>query len=192
MPLTMFHTYVKEARRPVVIWLWLQSIVGVAGGSTRAALTLHQARRNNMADVSAKDGSQETLVNLAALVCSLLMVPIVADHHTWVLSFNGWILIVLTCCYLYMWLSYCTVSLIVSSVNWIDCWDTLKEVGVWSINFEKGSSLDWSDRISHLKLPAAIYSKLLWCDIGREKTFWTLCIIFFFLKWQKFELSPHW
>ena len=54
----------------------------MAGGSTRAALTLHQARRNNMADVSAKDGSQETLVNLAALVCSLLMVPIVADHHT--------------------------------------------------------------------------------------------------------------
>ena len=36
----------------------LQSIVGVAGGATRAALTQHQARRNNMADVSAKDGSQ--------------------------------------------------------------------------------------------------------------------------------------
>nr|XP_023687470.1 RUS1 family protein C16orf58 homolog isoform X3 [Paramormyrops kingsleyae] len=39
----------------------LKSIVGVAGGATRAALTLHQARRDNMADVSAKDGSQETL-----------------------------------------------------------------------------------------------------------------------------------
>lgn len=35
-----------------------QSIVGVAGGATRAALTVHQARRNNMADISAKDGSQ--------------------------------------------------------------------------------------------------------------------------------------
>ena len=35
-----------------------QSIVGVAGGATRAALTQHQARRDNMADVSAKDGSQ--------------------------------------------------------------------------------------------------------------------------------------
>ena len=35
-----------------------QAVVGVAGGSTRAALTAHQARRNNMADVSAKDGSQ--------------------------------------------------------------------------------------------------------------------------------------
>ena len=36
----------------------LQSLVGVAGGATRAALTLHQARRDNMADISAKDGSQ--------------------------------------------------------------------------------------------------------------------------------------
>ena len=32
--------------------------MGVAGGATRAALVQHQARRDNMADVSAKDGSQ--------------------------------------------------------------------------------------------------------------------------------------
>eukprot|EP00064_Thunnus_orientalis_P016015 superscaffoldBa00003086_g16078 len=36
-----------------------KSIVGVAGGATRAALTVHQARRDNMADISAKDGSQQ-------------------------------------------------------------------------------------------------------------------------------------
>jgi hypothetical protein len=62
-----------------------KSIVGVAGGATRAALTQHQvstqfltinygltdiqvfvpqARQGNLADVSAKDGSQETLGNL--------------------------------------------------------------------------------------------------------------------------------
>ena len=39
----------------------LQSIVGVAGGATKAAFTQHQARRDNMADVSAKDGSQVRL-----------------------------------------------------------------------------------------------------------------------------------
>uniref|UniRef100_A0A8D1NPM8 RUS family member 1 n=1 Tax=Sus scrofa TaxID=9823 RepID=A0A8D1NPM8_PIG len=55
-------------------------IVGVAGGATRAALTMHQARRNNMADVSAKDGSQETLVGLAGLLVSLLMLPLVSDR----------------------------------------------------------------------------------------------------------------
>ncbi|XP_062841028.1 RUS1 family protein C16orf58 homolog [Trichomycterus rosablanca] len=55
-------------------------IVGVAGGATRAALTVHQARRNNMADVSAKDGSQETLVNLVALVFSMTLIPLVSDN----------------------------------------------------------------------------------------------------------------
>ncbi|XP_075438463.1 RUS family member 1, partial [Ascaphus truei] len=54
-------------------------IVGVAGGATRAALTVHQARRDNMADVCAKDGSQETLVNLAGLLVSLLLVPLVTE-----------------------------------------------------------------------------------------------------------------
>ncbi|XP_037670062.1 RUS family member 1 isoform X2 [Choloepus didactylus] len=53
-------------------------IVSVAGGATRAALTMHQARRNNMADVAAKDSSQETLVNLAGLLVSLLMLPLVS------------------------------------------------------------------------------------------------------------------
>lgn len=57
-----------------------KSIVGVAGGATRAALTVHQARRDNMADISAKDGSQETLVNLAGLIVSLLLIPLVTDN----------------------------------------------------------------------------------------------------------------
>ncbi|KAM4597724.1 RUS family member 1 [Polymixia lowei] len=57
-----------------------KSVVGVAGGATRAALTVHQARRDNMADVSAKDGSQETLVNLAGLLVSLILIPLVTDN----------------------------------------------------------------------------------------------------------------
>lgn len=44
----------------------MKSIVGVAGGATRTALIHHQAIHNNVADVSAKDGSQETCVNLIA------------------------------------------------------------------------------------------------------------------------------
>ncbi|XP_055464851.1 RUS family member 1 isoform X2 [Psammomys obesus] len=66
-------------------------IVGVAGGATRAALTMHQARRNNMADVSAKDSSQETVVNLAGLLVSLLMLPLVSDCPS--LSFGCFILL---------------------------------------------------------------------------------------------------
>ncbi|XP_071944514.1 RUS family member 1-like [Antedon mediterranea] len=66
-----------------------RSIVGVAGGATRAALTMHQARRNNMADVSAKDGSQETLVNLAALLIGLIITPLASGNYmlTWSLFF---------------------------------------------------------------------------------------------------------
>ncbi|CAG5123515.1 unnamed protein product [Candidula unifasciata] len=56
-----------------------RSIVGVAGGATRAALTQHQARRNNMADVSAKDGSQ-TLVNLAEQICIFTSLHLFANY----------------------------------------------------------------------------------------------------------------
>uniref|UniRef100_A0A3P9IWX6 Zgc:162613 n=1 Tax=Oryzias latipes TaxID=8090 RepID=A0A3P9IWX6_ORYLA len=59
-----------------------KAIVGVAGGATRAALTVHQARRDNMADISAKDGSQETLVNLAGLVVSLILIPLITDNSS--------------------------------------------------------------------------------------------------------------
>ncbi|XP_054849191.1 RUS family member 1 [Eublepharis macularius] len=68
---------------------FFKCIVGVAGGATRAALTMHQARRDNMADVSAKDGSQETLVNLAGLLCSLFLIPLVADNLHLTYSFYG-------------------------------------------------------------------------------------------------------
>lgn len=53
----------------------LTATVGVAGGATRATLAAHQARANNLADVSAKDGSQENMVNLAALLFSLALLP---------------------------------------------------------------------------------------------------------------------
>ncbi|KHJ95806.1 hypothetical protein OESDEN_04240 [Oesophagostomum dentatum] len=59
----------------------LRCVVGVAGGATRTAITQHQARRNNLADVASKDGSQETMVNVTALVVSLIMLPLVSGKH---------------------------------------------------------------------------------------------------------------
>lgn len=84
-----------------------KSIVGVAGGATRAALTQHQARSNNMADVSAKDGSQETLVNLAAFLFSLLLLRIVAG--------NPWLLysIFISFTLLHIFANYRAVSCVV-------------------------------------------------------------------------------
>ncbi|GFG32142.1 hypothetical protein Cfor_06901 [Coptotermes formosanus] len=66
----MFLTYSTHI---LCIATALKSIVGVAGGATRAAITQHQAIRNNMADVSAKDGSQETFVNLCASAVGIII-----------------------------------------------------------------------------------------------------------------------
>ncbi len=56
-----------------------RALVGVAGGATRTAITQHQAKADNISDVAAKDGSQETLVNLAALVINLQILPLVSE-----------------------------------------------------------------------------------------------------------------
>ncbi|XP_037084942.1 LOW QUALITY PROTEIN: RUS family member 1-like [Pollicipes pollicipes] len=55
-----------------------KSLVGVAGGATRAAITQHQALRSNMADLSVKDGSQERVVNLVGLLATMALLPLVA------------------------------------------------------------------------------------------------------------------
>ncbi|CAG5095163.1 Oidioi.mRNA.OKI2018_I69.XSR.g14060.t1.cds [Oikopleura dioica] len=52
------------------------ALVGVAGGCSRTAMTIHQARRDNASDVQAKDQSQETLVGLVGLVFSYFLVPL--------------------------------------------------------------------------------------------------------------------
>ncbi|KAL5251926.1 hypothetical protein ACHWQZ_G014907 [Mnemiopsis leidyi] len=55
-----------------------RSLVGVAGGCTRATIKQHQAQCNNMADVSAKDGSQEKLSGLLGLVLSMTLINIIS------------------------------------------------------------------------------------------------------------------
>lgn len=66
-----------------------RALVGVAGGATRTAITQHQAKADNISDVAAKDGSQETLVNLAALIVNLYILPLVSGDKSmvWMLFF---------------------------------------------------------------------------------------------------------
>ncbi|CAG9760087.1 unnamed protein product [Ceutorhynchus assimilis] len=64
----------------------MYSIVGIAGGATRASITHHQAIRDNMAEVSAKDGSQETIVNLIGSLGSIFLLNIISSTSMeWVL-----------------------------------------------------------------------------------------------------------
>lgn len=53
--------------------------VGVAGSATRASITQHQAIKGNMADVSAKDGSQETFVNLVASMIGIFLLALFSE-----------------------------------------------------------------------------------------------------------------
>ena len=62
-----------------------------------AKLDKSQARNNNISDVAAKDGSQETMVNLTALAINLLALPWISAEKSrvWVSFF------ILTCLHLF-------------------------------------------------------------------------------------------
>lgn len=53
-----------------------RAITGVAGGATRAALTQHFAQHGNAADVSAKEGSQETATTLVGMLLGMAFLHI--------------------------------------------------------------------------------------------------------------------
>ncbi|KAJ8760516.1 hypothetical protein K2173_015183 [Erythroxylum novogranatense] len=50
-----------------------RSFTGVASGATRAALTQHFALQNNAADISAKEGSQETVATMIGMAVGMLL-----------------------------------------------------------------------------------------------------------------------
>ncbi|KAL6645149.1 hypothetical protein ACP70R_016757 [Stipagrostis hirtigluma subsp. patula] len=57
-----------------------RSFTGVASGATRAALTQHFALANNAADISAKEGSQETLATMLGMGLGMLLAHITRGH----------------------------------------------------------------------------------------------------------------
>ncbi|EFJ38684.1 hypothetical protein SELMODRAFT_402795 [Selaginella moellendorffii] len=59
---------------------FMNDIAGVAGGATRAALTQHFARKQNAADVSAKEGSQETAATLVGMIVGMFLARLTANN----------------------------------------------------------------------------------------------------------------
>ncbi|XP_043707509.1 protein root UVB sensitive 3 isoform X2 [Telopea speciosissima] len=57
-----------------------RSFTGVAIGATRAALTQHFSLQNNAADISAKEGSQETMATMIGMVFGMLLAHITMGH----------------------------------------------------------------------------------------------------------------
>ncbi|GBG24753.1 RUS1 family protein C16orf58-like [Hondaea fermentalgiana] len=61
----------------------LKAMCGIAAGATRVVITNHFARDGNTADVQAKEGSQETLVNLIGMASGLRLAQFVDAHAEW-------------------------------------------------------------------------------------------------------------
>ncbi|KAG5532755.1 hypothetical protein RHGRI_027156 [Rhododendron griersonianum] len=57
-----------------------RSFTGVASGATRAALTQHFALQNNAADISAKEGSQETVATMIGMALGMLLAHVTMGY----------------------------------------------------------------------------------------------------------------
>ncbi|KAM7269881.1 hypothetical protein ACFE04_025378 [Oxalis oulophora] len=57
-----------------------RSFTGVASGATRAALTQHFALQNNAADISAKEGSQETVATMVGMALGMLLARVTSGN----------------------------------------------------------------------------------------------------------------
>ncbi|KAL4961429.1 RUS1 family protein [Aspergillus stella-maris] len=63
----------------------LRALCGIAGGSSKASLSAHFSRWGNLAEVNAKDSSQETVISLIGmLVGSLVVSHITSFTATWI------------------------------------------------------------------------------------------------------------
>ncbi|KAH0527169.1 hypothetical protein TsFJ059_002195 [Trichoderma semiorbis] len=63
----------------------LRALCGVAAGASKAALSVHFARQDNLAELNAKEASQETAVGLIGLLVGTLVVKAIEDHSSVVL-----------------------------------------------------------------------------------------------------------
>ncbi|RAK98377.1 RUS1 family protein [Aspergillus ibericus CBS 121593] len=63
----------------------LRALCGVAGGSSKASLSAHFSRWGNLAEVNAKDSSQETIISLIGmLVGSVVVSHVTSFAATWI------------------------------------------------------------------------------------------------------------
>ncbi|KAF9886230.1 hypothetical protein FE257_011953 [Aspergillus nanangensis] len=63
----------------------LRALCGVAGGSSKASLSAHFSRWGNLAEVNAKDSSQETIISLIGMLVGSFVVSHVTSYPaTWI------------------------------------------------------------------------------------------------------------
>ncbi|KAG6007578.1 hypothetical protein E4U21_005776 [Claviceps maximensis] len=89
----------------------LRAMCGVAAGASKAALSVHFAKHDNLAELNAKEASQETAVGLIGLLVGTLVVKVVEDPRTVVC-----LMIVLV--FVHLWMNYLGVrSVCMTTLN---------------------------------------------------------------------------
>ncbi|KAG6094435.1 hypothetical protein E4U30_003356 [Claviceps sp. LM220 group G6] len=89
----------------------LRALCGVAAGASKAALSVHFAKHDNLAELNAKEASQETAVGLVGLLVGTLVVKVVQDPASVV-----YLMIVLVLAHL--WMNYLGVrSVCMTTLN---------------------------------------------------------------------------
>lgn len=63
----------------------LRALCGVAAGASKAALSVHFAKHDNLAELNAKEASQETAVGLVGLLVGTVVVKYIESHRSVVL-----------------------------------------------------------------------------------------------------------
>jgi hypothetical protein len=77
----------------------LRALCGVAAGASKAALSVHFAKHDNLAELNAKEASQETAVGLIGLLVGTFIVKHVEDH-------NSVVCLMVVLVFAHLWMNY--------------------------------------------------------------------------------------
>lgn len=77
----------------------LRALCGVSAGASKAALSVHFAKHDNLAELNAKEASQETAVGLVGLLVGTMVVKVIEDHTSVV-----YLMILLV--FAHLWMNY--------------------------------------------------------------------------------------
>ncbi|KAM0548204.1 hypothetical protein ACHAPJ_010003 [Fusarium lateritium] len=128
----------------------LRALCGVAAGASKAALSVHFAKHDNLAELNAKEASQETAVGLVGLLVGTLVVKYVEDH-------NSVVSLMVILVFAHLWMNYLGVRSV--------CMDNLNRQRA-TILFEeylKTGSVLTPKEVAHLE------NILLWRPIVRNQ-----------------------
>ncbi|KAG5942904.1 hypothetical protein E4U53_007141 [Claviceps sorghi] len=89
----------------------LRALCGVAAGASKAALSVHFAKHDNLAELNAKEASQETAVGLVGLLVGTLVVKVVEEPRSVVC-------LMITLVLAHLWMNYLGVrSVCMTTLN---------------------------------------------------------------------------